>query len=113
LNLTGKGRGKLQAWQAYASLYYEDEGKNLKQKIEGEYANYIKQVPDHGETPEALFTFRNRRLRELYEAETDDIKTKVEVECAKNHVTATDQKELDKLLVGGVKEDVDMPLRKK
>ena len=59
---------------AYSHLYYE---KKLKQIITDDYADYLAALPLN-EEGEKLFVFRNRRLRELYEAETDEVKAEVE-----------------------------------
>lgn len=74
LDLSGKKHPRWQLYQAYSHLYYK---KKLRHLINDEYTVYLATLPT-GIEPDKLFVFRNRRLRELYECESDDVKAEVE-----------------------------------
>lgn len=101
LDLSGKARPKWQAYQAYSYLYYNE---SLRGIIVPEYASYVAALPEGAEPAETLFTFRNRRLRELLELETDEVKAAVEEQRQKSP-TMKEEKALERLTNEGLSED--------
>ncbi|KAH7904111.1 hypothetical protein BJ138DRAFT_1186425 [Hygrophoropsis aurantiaca] len=122
LDLSGKKPNRWQLYQAYSHLYYE---KKLREIIKSDYVTYLKEFKEHeGEAPvpndddakkrkpETIFAFRNRRLRELYLTETDEVKK--EVEELREHSPTRDQEAAFEILMNeGVNEaDVEERLRR-
>ena len=101
LDLSGKKRSPWQPYQAYSHLYYEKKG--LKAQIHSKYKMYLTELlPDtKGET---LFSFTNRRLHEMLEVESEDVKAIVEITRQKG-VTAKEDEALKKMLETGMLEE--------
>ncbi|KLO04644.1 hypothetical protein SCHPADRAFT_947556, partial [Schizopora paradoxa] len=74
LNLRPPRKYKLSEPKAYSKKYYIPK---LKQKIEPEYAKIVKDAEDAGKKPEAFITFHNRRVAQLLEEETDEVKAEI------------------------------------
>jgi len=78
LDLNIKPKKQLPDWQTYSTLYYKDQ---LKDRIRDEWdAKYLAENPDRDpETaiPPPMMAYRNQKTREYFEAETDEVKNKV------------------------------------
>lgn len=100
LDLSGRKKVKWQGYQAYSNLYYQSKLKNV---VDEGYTDYCASLP-LGENPESIFKWRNNKLRELYEAETDEVKAEVEV-LRKKGGSVKDLAELDAMLAEGLSGD--------
>lgn len=98
LDLSGKKKNKWQHSQAYSHLYYHSK---LKAIVDEEYAEYCTSLPLDVE-PEKIFTWRNRRVRELYENESDDVKAEVEELRNKSTPSTKEMKAVDDMLQEGL-----------
>jgi len=83
-----------QLWQAYADLVYLE----LKAKIDAGYAVLLKKWSEehpegekNGEKKPTQFSFMNEFLREKYEAESDEMKAKVEEHQKKMNEVGPDE----------------------
>ncbi|KAJ8474938.1 hypothetical protein ONZ51_g6876 [Trametes cubensis] len=72
LDLTKKIKKKVQPYQAYWSL----KGKAVTPIVKQAYKDYQKSVPEDQQVEE--FAFNTQKVREMYEAETDEVKAEVE-----------------------------------
>lgn len=109
LDLSGKKRSAWQQFQAYSHLYYEQKG--LACIIKTQYENYLAELPVDTKV-ENLFAFRNRRLREMLEAESDEVKARVE-EIRQKGITVKDEEALEKMLDKGMSEDEYYKMKRK
>jgi hypothetical protein len=73
LILNKRSTRKLSLVQAYSRLYY----KKLKSTVDARWAGYIAENPDVEKRVEEL-KYRNAVLKELLDAEADDVKAEVE-----------------------------------
>jgi CRISPR/Cas system-associated exonuclease Cas4 (RecB family) len=94
LNLNGKQKEKLQPFQVYSQLYYESKWKAT---LDAEYQVYKQTEPEPGKKLKQPFQYSMDRLRELYEAETQEIKNEVE-ERRKQMVDSPEEAPKEKLL---------------
>ena len=72
LKLTSKTR--LQPFQAYSRLYYDEK---LKPIVDEKYKEHIESVPKAQQ--KSRFAFSAALTRELFDAESEEVKNKVEV----------------------------------
>lgn len=100
LDLSGKTKPKWQAYQAYSYLYYDAK---LRDIIVPEYASYIAGLSE-GAKADSLFAFRNRRLRELLELESDDVKANVNAQREKSP-TIKEEQALEQMMSEGLSEE--------
>jgi hypothetical protein len=75
LNLSKRPTRKLSTVQAYSRLYYE---KKLKVVTDARWEQYIAENPEMKTKKGEQLRHRNEVLKELLEAETDDVKAEVE-----------------------------------
>ncbi|TDL21060.1 hypothetical protein BD410DRAFT_804492 [Rickenella mellea] len=76
LKLRKKKARKMSAWQVYSDLYYADK---LKPTIDEQYSEHVEKSKADNTEPEKAIAFRNRLIKEAYEAESDSVKEEVEV----------------------------------
>ncbi|KAN0107118.1 hypothetical protein V8E52_010478 [Russula decolorans] len=75
LNLIKRQTRKLSSAQAYSRIYYE---KMLKPLVEAEWTRHIASNPGIERKPGEFLRHRNIVIREIYNAETDEVKAEVE-----------------------------------
>ena len=109
LDLSGKKRSPWQPYQVYSHLYYKKKG--LKAQIHSEYEKYLTELlPDaKGKT---LFSFTNRRLCEMLEVESEDVKAIVEITRQKGVMVKEDEALKKMLETGMLEEDYHKEKRK-
>ena len=74
IDLTGKKSRKLHITQAYSRIYYENK---LKAIINDRWLTHLKSHPDDASKTGPPLAFRNKIVRELYEAESAEVKAEV------------------------------------
>lgn len=65
----------MQPWQAYLNKF---QNTKLKEKIDETWQQYLSEVPEGQKPEKTLFEIRNKLARQMYEAETDEVKQEVE-----------------------------------
>ncbi|TDL22045.1 hypothetical protein BD410DRAFT_803858 [Rickenella mellea] len=76
LKLRQKKASKKSPWQVYSGLYYNNK---LKPVIDHQYTEHVEKSKADNTEPEKAIAFRNRLIKEAYEAESDAVKAEVEV----------------------------------
>jgi len=69
---------KLQSHQAYSRLYYDTK---LKSVVEARYKQHIDETPKGRQKKQIVFAAQV--VKELFKAETDEVKAEVEAYCQK------------------------------
>ncbi|KAI0038714.1 hypothetical protein FA95DRAFT_1578040 [Auriscalpium vulgare] len=81
LNLSGKAARKKPAHQIYQQIFWQ---MCLKAVVEDAWAAYVRELPE-GEEKMAEVVFRNKKCRELFDAEDQDVKAVVNAaHCGKS-----------------------------
>lgn len=75
----------------------------MRNLINDEYTVYLATLPT-GIEPDKLFVFRNRRLRELYECESNDVKAEVEALRQKSP-SLTEKRAVEDMMDEGMSEE--------
>lgn len=99
LDLSGRKKMKWQPVQAFSHLYYH----SLKDQLTEEYTVYCALLPV-GQEPEALLSWRNRRLKELYDKAEHDVKAAVD-KLRAGDASVADIKAVEDLLAEGLLAD--------
>ena len=100
LDLTGKKPRRWQPYQAYSHLYYHTK---LRPIIVARYLEYLATVPA-GAQPDSQFKHRNRQLRLMLEAETDEVKAEVTALCEKT-LSIKEEEEVERMLAENLTEE--------
>lgn len=99
---------KWQPVQSFSHLYYH----GLKDQLTEEYTVYCAVLPA-GKAPEPMLSWRNRRLKELFDAASADVKAKVE-QLRATEASASDIKAVEDLLAEGLSaEDILKAVRRR
>lgn len=110
LDLSGRKRSKWQTCHAYSHLFYTSK---LKAIIDKDYTDYCASLAP-GAEPVKIITWRNQRIRELYAAETDDVKAQVEALCLKTKPSTSELKAVDDMMAEGLPaEQIQAAVRRK
>lgn len=99
MDLSGRKKLKWQPVQAFSHLYYH----SFKEQLTDEYTEYCALLPV-GKAPEVLLSWRNRRIKELYN------EASAEAKAAVGKLRATDAspgelKEVEDFLAEGLSAD--------
>ncbi|TDL13480.1 hypothetical protein BD410DRAFT_846907 [Rickenella mellea] len=70
-----KKASKKAPWQVYSDLYYKDK---LKPTFDQQYTEHVEKSKADNTEPEKAIAFRNRLIKDAYEAESDTVKAEVE-----------------------------------
>ncbi|TDL22888.1 hypothetical protein BD410DRAFT_839567 [Rickenella mellea] len=76
LKLRQKKASKKAPWQVYSDLYYDSK---LKPTFDEQYTEHVEKSKADNTEPKKAIAFRNRLIKEAYEAESDMVKAEVEV----------------------------------